>query len=224
MFSQKLVNQIQVAVNYKSPLLKKKLHPTLIATVGKLDFNSITKDRRILLQPLADYLQKKAANKEFINLHFICTHNSRRSQMAQVWAQTAAYYYGIEAHCFSGGVEVTAFNERAVAAIKKAGFKVKSKDVKNPRYHVSFSDDTDPLVLFSKLFNDASSPANNFAAVITCSNADEHCPLIPGAEQRISLLYEDPKAFDDTPEETKRYDERSTQIAAELFYVFSQII
>ena len=58
---------------------------------------------------------------------------------------------------------------------------------------------------------------------MTCSDADENCPFIPGTEMRIPVRYEDPKEFDGTPEESLRYDERSRQIASEMFFVFSQV-
>ena len=58
---------------------------------------------------------------------------------------------------------------------------------------------------------------------MTCSHADENCPLIPGAEKKISLMYEDPKLFDRTILEKEKYRERSLQIATEMKYVFSKI-
>ncbi len=202
------------------------LHPTLAKTIAGLDLASISNKRKELLQPLISFIQSKLEDKEEINLNFICTHNSRRSQFAQLWAQTAAYYYEIDARCYSGGVEITAFNKRAVAAIKRAGFEVdidaNQINSDNPTYEVSFSNQAPPLPMFSKLFNDSSSPSSNFAAVMTCSHAEKNCPFIPGTEARIPLLYEDPKAFDGTALEVEKYNERLMQIATELFYVFSQ--
>jgi len=199
------------------------LYETLDQTIEKILAQEISEDRKSILSVLVNYIQQKKVNGEVINLNLICTHNSRRSQFAQLWAQTAAYYYGIEVNSFSGGVEVTAFNERAIDSIKRAGFKVRAQGEGNPRYTVSFSEDAQPLVMFSKLFDDASNPSTNFAAVMTCSHADENCPFIPGTEARIPLLYEDPKAFDGTSKEAEMYDERSLQIATELFYIFSKI-
>lgn len=183
----------------------------------------IGEDRKAILQPLIDYLQTKVDQGGVAHLNFICTHNSRRSQLAQVWAQTAAYYFGVPATCYSGGVEVTAFNERAVASLKRSGFRIASKGEGNPEYQVYYSEDRPPIRAFSKLYDDPENTAPVFAAVMTCSDADENCPFIPGTEVRIPLRYEDPKEFDGTPEEAKRYDERSRQIASELFYVFSKI-
>ena len=199
------------------------LHPALVNTINTLREQQLSKERQAVCQPLIDYLKEKRSKKEEINLNFICTHNSRRSQFAQLWAQTAAFYYGIEINCFSGGVEVTAFNKQAVASVKKAGFEVSSHGKANPIYTVSYADKALPLVMFSKLFDDSNSPSSNFAAVMTCTHAEENCPLIPGTEARIPLLYEDPKVFDGTPLEAKKYNERLMQIATELFYVFYQL-
>jgi arsenate reductase len=183
----------------------------------------ISKERKEILQVLIDYIQKKRAENKEPLLNFICTHNSRRSQFSQIWAYTAAGYYNIKIKCYSGGVEVTAFNTRAVNSIKRSGFIVTSTEGSNPYYQVTYNHDATPLVLFSKLFDHPENPSVDFAAVMTCAHADENCPIIPGAEERISLQYDDPKAFDSTPLETEKYDERSLQIASELLYVFKSV-
>jgi len=194
-------------------------------TIAHARHLNIPEDRLAVLKPLIDYIQSKIDQGKEINLNFICTHNSRRSQFSQIWAQTAADYFGIPAKCYSGGVEVTAFNERAVASIKRSGFDVvaQGEGESNPIYLVSHLKDHDPIKAFSKLFDDPVNKAEQFAAVMTCSHADENCPFIPGTEQRIAVRYEDPKAFDDTPKEASKYDERSMQIAGEMFYVFSKV-
>lgn len=200
------------------------LFPELRTTVEKAKSIQITDEKKDVLKHLIEYIQDKMNDKEGVHLNFICTHNSRRSQFSQIWAQTAADYYGIPAHCYSGGVEVTAFNERAVASIKRSGFRLSSKGESNPVYSVAYSDDIDqPIRAFSKLFDDPINKADQFAAVMTCAHADENCPFIPGTEKRIAVRYNDPKEFDDTPQETEKYDERSLQIASEMFYVFSKI-
>lgn len=202
---------------------KLKMLSTLEVTIEKARQLNILDERIQVLNPLIDYIQSKIDQGKDVYLNFICTHNSRRSQFSQIWAQTAADYFGIPANCYSGGVEVTAFNERAVESIKRSGFRVTAKGESNPVYFVFNSDDNEPVSAFSKLFDDPINKADQFAAVMTCSHADENCPFIPGTERRIPVRYEDPKAFDDTPEESARYDERSMQIASEMFYVFSKV-
>ncbi len=199
------------------------LYPNIKEKLQELNAATITEARKKELQVLVDYVQAKKDKQEAVNLNFICTHNSRRSQFSQAWAAVAAYEHGIKANCFSGGVEVTAFNEHAVASLQRFGFTVESEKGDNPKYEVAFSDDAAPLIMFSKLYDEAPNPSANFAAIMTCSHADENCPFIPGTENRIAIRYEDPKAFDDTPQEVQMYDARSAQIAAEMLYVFSCI-
>lgn len=199
------------------------MYPELEATVNQISKLAIRDERKAILQPLINYIQTKVDTKQACVLNFICTHNSRRSQLAQIWAQTAADLTGISVNCLSGGVEVTVFNERAVASIQRSGFKVEQSCSENPRYAISQSEDQEPIVCFSKLFDDDVNRAERFAAIMVCSDADDNCPFIPGTEARIPIRYEDPKAFDGTALETSKYDERSMQIAAEMFYVFKNV-
>lgn len=199
------------------------MNTDVLTTIERLSEVPVSEERRQVLRPLIDYIQAKVDAAEQVKLNFICTHNSRRSQLSQVWAQMAAHYFGLDVACYSGGVEVTAFNERAVEAIRRAGFQVEKSGQDNPKYAVSFSEDVSPVLCFSKLYDDAANPTTGFAAVMTCSDADENCPFIPGTEKRIPVRYEDPKAFDGTKLEQEKYKERSEQIASEMLYVFSQV-
>ena len=196
---------------------------TLDSTIEHVLQLPISEKRRGVLQPLINYIQSKKDTKSLIQLNFICTHNSRRSQFSQIWAAVAAHAFNMEITSLSGGVEVTAFNERAVNSLQRMGFAIQSNGGENPKYEVEYATQTDKLVMFSKLFDNEVNQVDQFAAVMTCDHADENCPFIPGSEERISVQYVDPKAFDDTSEEANRYDERSYQIASEMFYVFSKI-
>lgn len=184
---------------------------------------NIPLSRKLLLTEITDYIKSKIDNNQEINLNFICTHNSRRSQLSQVWAKVASVYYGIEINSYSGGVEVTAFDERAIDSLVRSGFSILSENSINPKFEISYLENENPIIAFSKLFDDDFNKADYFAAIMTCSDADENCPYIPKAEKRIPLRYDDPKSHDDTPIESEKYDERSLQIASEMFYVFSQI-
>jgi arsenate reductase (thioredoxin) len=186
------------------------------------EFTQISDERKKHLEKLALFIKTNNESGKPSNLIFICTHNSRRSHMSQLWAQTAAYHYGIkDVHCYSGGTESTAFNPRSVRALRKAGFNIEQTDSSsNPLYLVKYADDAKPVKGFSKKYDDEFNPQENFAAVMTCSHADETCPLVFGAVDRISIPYQDPKVADNTPEEEARYDERCRQIAREMFYVF----
>ena len=192
----------------------------------RLEFSDIEKERRQELIVLAKVVCGEIEANDLINLVFICTHNSRRSQFCQAWAATAASFFGIEAvHSYSGGTEVTEFNPRAVKALKDVGFEIKeTKRETNPVYEVSFAEDKEPLVCFSKVYNESPpNPAENYIAIMTCSEADQGCPTVFGCSHRIALRYEDPKVADNTPEEEARYAERNAQIAREMLFLFGEV-
>ena len=186
---------------------------------------NINEERRTILQPLIDYIQIKVSNNDEVRLNFICTHNSRRSHLSQVWAQTAASYFNFSnVFCYSGGTEATALFPIVAETLSNSGFKIaKISQADNPVYSIKFTDNEHPIIGFSKKFDDQFNPKAEFAAILTCDAADQGCPFIAGAEKRIPITFEDPKAFDGTEQQKEKYQERSMQIATELFYVFSQI-
>ncbi|RAI85011.1 low molecular weight phosphatase family protein [Algoriphagus yeomjeoni] len=199
------------------------MFPKIQSVIDTFSRHALSAEREEMLSQLAEYILKKLQHGEKVALNFICTHNSRRSQLAQVWAQTAANYFDIPALCYSGGVEVTAFNERAVIALESSGFQISKEGSVNPTYSIYSSANSKPILTFSKTYDDKNNPQTGFAAIMTCDHADENCPFIPGADLRLPLRYLDPKAFDDTPVETEKYLERSLQIGAELFFAFSKV-
>lgn len=190
-----------------------------------LNFNLIDDQRKTILQPLVAYIQDKVNNNQIINLNFICTHNSRRSHLAQVWAQFATAYYNIQnINCYSGGTEETALFPKVAETLENQGFQIlKIADNKNPVYAIKFDENCLPIIGFSKKYDDAYNPNSNFVAILTCSQADDGCPFIAGAEKRIPITYEDPKISDGTAEQIEVYKQRSIQIATEMMYIFSQI-
>ncbi|WP_420316910.1 low molecular weight phosphatase family protein [Ekhidna sp.] len=195
------------------------IYPQIKSYLDKAESVEITNERKLILNQIRDYIQSTNDPK----LNFICTHNSRRSHLSQIWAQTMAHHFGINISTFSGGTEATAFHPNAVAAIESAGFHVTKEEGDNPKYKVHFSDDVAPIICFSKTFDDPYNPSTGFAAIMTCSEADAECPIVHGANARIKLFYEDPKVSDGTGEEAQVYGERSSQIAKEMVYIFSSI-
>jgi protein-tyrosine phosphatase/arsenate reductase len=189
------------------------------------EFETIPDNRKEILAKITEYIATKMKENKPINLVYICTHNSRRSHFGQVWAHVAASYYGIKnVNTYSGGTEATAFNSNAISALKRIGFNIKAIDTdKNTRYRVFHDDKESPSVCFSKTYDAATNPQKEFAAIITCSDAEENCPFIPGVELRIATTYDDPKAFDNTPQQDAKYDERCKQIALETLYAFSLV-
>lgn len=194
----------------------------LIATISRV---KIPNERKQLLQPLVNAIQQKVADKKPTRLNFICTHNSRRSHLSQIWAKTMAYYFGIDSlQCYSAGTEATAMFPMVVETLKNTGFKVANlSSGNNPVYSIKYADNEPSIVGFSKVLATDFNPKTEFIAIMTCANADENCPFIAGAEQRIAITYDDPKVFDNTPLQAEKYLERSEQIAAEMYWVFSQI-
>jgi arsenate reductase (thioredoxin) len=203
------------------------LLPSLTQTVTKLtsEFSLIPAERKVLLQELVQFVEKKIKAGQPIYLNFICTHNSRRSHLSQIWAQAAAYYYKVpNVFCYSGGTEATAFNPRAVKAMQEAGFVITMTQAgNNPRYEVRFAEKASPVIAFSKKYDDPFNHNQDFAAIMTCSHADENCPLVLGASGRIALTYNDPKEFDGTPLEAAKYSERVHEIGIEILFAFSQV-
>jgi arsenate reductase (thioredoxin) len=203
------------------------LLPSVMPTVEQLTkaFDQISPERKVTLKELTQFVEGKAKAGQKAYLNFICTHNSRRSHLSQIWAQTAAHYFNVPGVvCFSGGTEATAFNPRAVKAMQDAGFSISTfAGGENPVYEVKFSQDAPTIRAFSKKYDDPFNHTKDFAAVMTCSHADENCPLVLGATARIALTYDDPKDFDNTPQEAAKYKERVHQIGREILYAFSLV-
>ena len=197
----------------------------LSRTIESIAKIAVSEERKEVLQPLADYIQTKVNANEEIRLNFICTHNSRRSHLSQIWAQTMAFQFGIKnVYCYSGGTEATAMFPKVGETLVNQGFQIqKLSEEQNPVYAVKFDDNQYPNICFSKAYFDDFNPKTNFGAIMTCNNADEGCPMVFGAEARFSIKYDDPKAFDGTELMNEKYAERSLQIASEMYFVFSQI-
>ena len=200
--------------------ITKELEKTIQGAINR----EIRDSRKKKLGILIKYVLEKFKNNQDVNFNFICTHNSRRSQFCQIWSHTASHYFNVPVNSHSGGIEITECNERVISSIKNSGFLVSSNSKnKNPEYSISIGDNYKTLKMFSKLFNKSINSDISFAAVMVCSDADKNCPYIPGAEKLISLPYHDPKVFDDTPREIKKYEECSHKIASEIFYVFNEV-
>lgn len=241
------------------------LHPVINELIDQLveEHHQITDSRFVILDNLASSIRNELRSKKKVRLNFICTHNSRRSQIAQIWAHTSATAFqvpGVEA--ISGGTEATAFNPNAVRAMRTLGFKVDLVDhlgseeihgsanhqgtvdhqgsadhqgpadhqgsaehqgtVDNPRYNIGIGPGLPGLVCYSKRYEEAIS-GKPFIAVMTCSDADRNCPVVPGATARIPLTYEDPKVSDGTEGQPLAYLKTALEIGRELIWVFQRV-
>lgn len=201
--------------------LVETLRPSAKRAVG--EFDQISPDRKKELHQAASFIRGKLDQGKAADVTFICTHNSRRSHLCQIWAQTAAAYYGLtNVTTYSGGTEATACNIRTVRALRRAGFSIaQSNGGTNPVYLAQYSESLPPSKLYSKRFASAENPQKDFAALFSCDDAAEKCPVVEGAGLRLPVPYVDPKVSDNTPAEAATYDERSRQIAREMFYLMS---
>ena len=206
------------------------LNPTLsdLASALMKDTAEVPASRKAELNALASWTAQGLVEQGSADLIFICTHNSRRSHLSQVWAQTAADMLaldGISTH--SGGTEATACNPRTVAAMKRAGFEVTTQDTlqgaTNPTYLVHAGSALEGMPCFSKTYSHEVNPQSGFAAVMTCSSADRGCPIVYGADARFAVPYDDPKVSDDTDQEAATYDARLRQIGTEMLYLMGKV-
>jgi protein-tyrosine-phosphatase len=199
------------------------LQPYVNEVAQELD--KVPKERTVALDEIIGSICNRLQTGKKADLTFICTHNSRRSHMSQIWAQTAAYYYGLDRiSAFSGGTEATACNCRTIAAMRRVGFEIKDATAgDNPLYLVWYADNRPPIHAYSKLYNADANPRRDFIALMTCSVADRSCPIVEGAIARYAIHYADPRLCDDTPTETTAYNERCREIAREMFYIMSEV-
>lgn len=206
-----------------SARLLPSLQPYVNQVVNELDL--VSAERRTVLDAIASNIVARLDSGKTAELTFICSHNSRRSHMSQIWAQTAAYYYGLDRiQAFSGGTEATACNCRTVAAMRRVGFDIEDATTgDNPIYLVRYAKDRPVIRAYSKLYNTDSNPRRDFIALMTCSVADKSCPVVQGATARYAIHYADPRLCDDTPTETTAYNERCREIAREMFYIMSRV-
>ena len=197
------------------------------ALLAKMEKN-ISDQRKLILNEIALYMHteiKKNNGAGELKVVYLCTHNSRRSHFAQVWGHIAALHFGIQhVRVFSGGTVATACHPNTISALDHIGFNIACSDLnaENPMYHV-FYNSKEFIECYSKANTDISLPQTDFIAVMTCSDADENCPLVPGAQKRFSTTYDDPKEFDGTSNPTPHYVERSVQIASEILYTFQKL-
>lgn len=201
------------------------MYSKLIETISSIQKVEISQERISILAPLVEYIQQKKDAAKSININFICTHNSRRSHLCQIWAQIAASQFQIpKVQCYSGGTEETALFPKVADTLSNLGMEIHIiADGNNPIYSIKFDANKHPIIGFSKKYDAPFNPQSEFAAIMTCSQADGGCPFIAGAEKRIPITYEDPKISDGTLQQNEVYKSRSLEIAAEMFYVFSQI-
>ena len=129
------------------------MNTILNQTIAKLPIQVVSAERKTVLQPLIDYVQFKIANQQDVRLNFICTHNSRRSHLSQIWAQTMAFHFGIRnVFCYSGGTEATAMFPKVGETLANQGFVIQQlSEEKNPVYAVNYDVNEAAVICFQRL-------------------------------------------------------------------------
>jgi hypothetical protein len=131
----------------------------------------------------------------------------------------------------SGGTAPTALNPRTASALKAIGFEVEPTGAEAPRgepqtanpiYRINWGERFEALE-FSKHFGDSSNPQSGFAALMVCSEADEACPFVKGANLRLSMPYLDPKIYDGGAYESAKYAERRDDIGRLMLSVMVEV-
>ena len=108
---------------------------------------------------------------------FLCTHNSARSQMAEGLLRQLA---GDRFEPFSAGTEATRVRPLAIRAMAELGIDISGQESKTLDRYLD----------------------EPFDAVITvCDDANEACPVFPGARARLHWSFPDPSKATGTEEE-----------------------
>ena len=189
------------------------------------EFDEILTRRKAKLTDLAAKIRSHLHDQDQCDLIVICTHNSRRSQLAELILRKAADFYGVKnLYSYSGGTETTAFNSRMVWALEQSGFHFnKEDDPINPNYRLSENNGKLGQKMFSKKYAVSFNPQKDFIAIMVCEQADKNCPIVFGATDKISLPYQDPKQFDQRPNEEKAYLDKVFEIGREMTYLVKSI-
>ena len=213
---------ILFAFTASSQKLKIEINKDLLAyTEDRIDdFENIQDERKAQLEDIGIFLMSSLDHHDNFSALFVCTHNSRRSHLADTWFKYGLVYYGIHSFSsYSGGTEATAFNVNAIDALKRAGFTV-DYDMNKENPVVSVSPGNYPVWnMQSKKYTHKINPKTDFVAIMVCSDADRSCPIVEGAEGRFSLPYNDPRHYDGTPAMDLQYDKTVEEIATEMLYL-----
>ena len=176
------------------------------------EFGLVETDRRLRLDAIASYVRSKVRQQRAASLLFLGRHNSRRSHLAQVWAQTVAAWCEVGVVIsYSAGVQPTRLAPAAVDALRRAGFVVDlGQDPSTAK--VSFRADAPPMICYAKDYEALQVPQRNWCAVSVDAGVAAGFPALDEAEERVVLPLEDP---DD--------DALCARVARDLLYAFTQV-
>lgn len=103
-----------------------------------------------------------------LNVLFLCTGNSCRSQMAEGWARSLK---GNSIEPYSAGLEAHGLNPKAVKVMAEAGVDISG--------HTSKTLDEVMQIPFD-------------CVITVCGHADENCPVFPGKTRVVHVGFDDP--------------------------------
>ena len=106
-----------------------------------------------------------------LNILFLCTGNSCRSQMAEGWARALK---GDVIEAYSAGIETHGLNPNAVKVMAEAGVDISKQTSKNVNTLLDVPFDF---------------------VVTVCGHADENCPFFPGDAKVVHVGFQDPPAM-----------------------------
>jgi arsenate reductase len=107
-----------------------------------------------------------------LNLLFLCTGNSCRSQMAEGWARKLADQFGNNwLSVESAGIESHGKNPRAIQVMAETGVDISAQE--------------------STRLTDAMLERADIVVTV-CGHADEHCPALPSGVEKIHWPLDDP--------------------------------
>ena len=108
---------------------------------------------------------------------FLCTGNSARSQMAEAFMRK---YGGDKFDAFSAGLEPTDISPMTILVMNEVGISMQG--------------------YFSKSLTSFLGKQHFSYLITVCDNAEKKCPIFPGMGTRLHWPFEDPAAFQGTPE------------------------
>lgn len=121
---------------------------------------------------------KKNHKNEKINVLFLCTGNSARSQMAEAFLRK----YGSDRYIvYSAGLKPSRVHPMTIRVMEELGYDMSDHRSKHVKEYIG------------KI---------RFGYVITvCGHADKNCPFIPGVGTRLHWPFDDPAAAEGSEEE-----------------------
>ena len=184
----------------------------------------LEKSRKDRLVKIAQIIKINHEQQNIVKITFICTHNSRRSQFSQVWAYISSLYFKLDfIKPFSGGTEIDTVNLNVINSLISSGLKIEKTHKGKAIYLLKSFKKDKGINLYSKVYNSKLNPSKHFIAIMTCSDADQMCPVIKGADKKIFLPYSDPIVSDNKGLEKEVYNQTCSIIAKEMFYLMKQV-